>query len=503
MPGVVDLSERKIVALQDLLYVCYLPEERPKALFLAVLSCLQLALAQFLVYQGHGLLKPAWDHLQKNAWFRRVWTIQEIAFSRKAIIMSSHSKIPWTAFARSAPDGQDCPDESDNFFPDSVKFRQEAARITRLVLALEPKDLYKVKNHGEYMRGSMMVVARSEIRRTYGYLFRCLPDLQCTLAHDKIFGLYSLIQTWGFALPGEQGFSAPDYTRPVADVFREAIVSFISHTGILEPLSTTLPADPSTGLPSWMPNWLASPSGRGSIEASGVFSETKGRWHASRRSKADLVCSPDYKRIGLKGRKVGTIRLKSFCSRQNGYTSAFQSFWRVAETSEPVSMRNIRSLIDCGRPGQGDSSQERETLAWFHVTMSDDVTQAMATLLAADSQSPRFLWRLSEMYMDVLEADAKACIAKRLESDFASVQRVVDRYSDYAFIALDCGFVGRAHHACEEGDDVYLLAGSDCPLVLRRRGDSSRVIAPAYIHGAMEGELWAEEEDELQSVILM
>lgn len=503
-----DLSERKIDALPDFLYVFYLPKDIPKVLLVpTVLLCLQSASAKFLVYQGQERLKPAWAHLQENPWFRRVWTIQEIAFSRKATIMSSHSKIPWATFARSAPDGRDCPEDSDNFFPDSVRFRQEAAKITQLVLSLEPEELDEVKEYGSYMRGSMMVVTRNRISRTYGYLFRCLPDLQCTLDHDKVFGLYSLIQTWGFALPGGQDFSTPDYTRPVADVFREAIVSFISLTGTLEPLSTTLPADRATGLPSWMPNWLASSSGRGSVEASGVFPDIKGRWHASGSSKASLAYSPKYERIELKGRKVGAISLKSSYSRQTGHPTAFPSFWRAIETSKPMSTRDKWSLIDCGQSvhteNRWDTFQKRKTLAWLHVAMSDDLNQATVALQSADSQSPRSLQKLSQMYADELGRNPQACIAKLLESDFASVQRIVDWYSEYAFIALDCGYVGRAHHTCEEGDDVYLLAGSDCPLVLRRQGGFYRVVAPAYVIGAMKGELWPNGQDELQSVTLV
>ncbi|KAK8054590.1 heterokaryon incompatibility protein-domain-containing protein [Apiospora phragmitis] len=68
---------------------------------------------------------------------------------------------------------------------------------------------------------------------------------------------------------------------------------------------------------------------------------------------------------------------------------------------------------------------------------------------------------------------------------------------NYAFIHLDSGHVGRAHHTCREGDKVYLLAGADMPVVLRRGGKEGtfRVVAPAFIVGAMDGELWPDKLD--------
>ncbi|KAK8012945.1 hypothetical protein PG991_010320 [Apiospora marii] len=76
---------------------------------------------------------------------------------------------------------------------------------------------------------------------------------------------------------------------------------------------------------------------------------------------------------------------------------------------------------------------------------------------------------------------------------------------DYAFITLDNGLYARAHHTCHEGDEAWLLAGSDVPVILRRQeaNNEFRVVAPAYVHGIMRGEMWPEDTSTLETITLV
>ena len=102
-----------------------------------------------------------------------------------------------------------------------------------------------------------------------------------------------------------------------------------------------------------------------------------------------------------------------------------------------------------------------------------------------------------------------------MAADLAACRRAYQQHVDvgarYAFAALADGRIGRAHHTCRRGDDVVLLAGCHMPLVLRAIGggdDESdkavfRVVAPAYVAGLMQGELWSDDGTALKTITLV
>lgn len=90
------------------------------------------------------------------------------------------------------------------------------------------------------------------------------------------------------------------------------------------------------------------------------------------------------------------------------------------------------------------------------------------------------------------------------ESEHA-IQTHANAGANYAFAHLDSGYIGRVHNTCQEGDQVYLLAGADMPVVLRSCGQdgTARVVAPAFVVSAMDGELWSEDETKLEGITLV
>lgn len=75
--------------------------------------------------------------------------------------------------------------------------------------------------------------------------------------------------------------------------------------------------------------------------------------------------------------------------------------------------------------------------------------------------------------------------------------------AEYALFVLDSGYMGMGFHTCREGDVVFLLAGAEFPMVLRPDGAQYRSVAPTYVHGVMEGELWQGEGHKLEEVVLI
>ena len=63
--------------------------------------------------------------------------------------------------------------------------------------------------------------------------------------------------------------------------------------------------------------------------------------------------------------------------------------------------------------------------------------------------------------------------------------------------------IGLGHGMLSKGDQVWLLAGSKVPFILRKHPDGrTTLIGEAYVDGMMYGELWSTDESELVGVTL-
>jgi hypothetical protein len=64
------------------------------------------------------------------------------------------------------------------------------------------------------------------------------------------------------------------------------------------------------------------------------------------------------------------------------------------------------------------------------------------------------------------------------------------------------GHFGAGPISMEIGDQVALLSGLTMPLILREAAPHYEVVGEAYVHGAMQGELWPENESHLLQLTL-
>ena len=56
------------------------------------------------------------------------------------------------------------------------------------------------------------------------------------------------------------------------------------------------------------------------------------------------------------------------------------------------------------------------------------------------------------------------------------------------------GYIGIAYDAAKVGDAIAVCQGGRLPLVVRREGERWRLIGDCYVHGIMQGEVFAEEK---------
>lgn len=419
----------------------------------------------------------------KNPWFTRVWTVQEDAFSQSSVFLFDRSEIP-----------------SHRFTSTLIKWD--------FVSTSE----YLLFDFRSYMRELIQSVRRGGKHEYEGRLrdqeiriLHSLTALQCSQPHDKIFGLYAALVRGGADL------EPPDYDKDIILLFQEVIVSFIMRYQRLNPLTITLPTPASTGFPSWVPDWTMGARGAEppdeptSIpESSGVFrfiehaiDESK---HATNRARAEILWNSTEKSIQLKAERLGYIsaRLAVTPSDQSNYASQSYDFGKICQqwfkanedTLLSYEFETLRDLF-CLHI----YADTTELATWLHTMRYPIMEDAVAAFQTPDPYPPDYLRRFRDDFSAPSDWQRQA----------GTVQRDhVDRTINYAFITLDDGQLGRAHHTCQEGDGVWLLAGGQWPMVLRPQGTAGyRIVAPAYIANIMRGERWPEDESQLKRITLL
>jgi hypothetical protein len=117
-----------------------------------------------------------------------------------------------------------------------------------------------------------------------------------TDAKDKIFAFHGILGLLDIQLP------APDYSKPVSQIYREAAAASIFHDSSLMLLSSLTGESFVTGLPSWVPDW----SNKDVINEAALWSEAR----ATNLSSPIFEISQDQSLLTLRGKTL-LIRCRS------------------------------------------------------------------------------------------------------------------------------------------------------------------------------------------------
>lgn len=427
--------------------------------------------------------------------------MQEVALARKAVVTIGHHKISWWAYAYAL-----------NF-------------STQTQFGIARPNLIRPRLGAVYIGG--VGEARGRNIEDLVDLLHCIQHLHCKLTHDRVFGLYSILTQAGLPL------SEPDYRRPVSHVFQELVVAFIHGTGSVAPIWMTLPADAATGLPSWVPNWLATAPERRTIDESGTFTLLGPRalirgQQASRGSAAEAVHDIGRGTLRLRARRLAQILCRvshipegaeaGYQPDHGGFVGLCEKYCQyIHMTKGDASEGVLHELVRCVHP----RSPDRHLAGWFHTMLHPDVEQAAQEVLRPVPGLPPRSARRDDNddddddkppgdYLPRLRARYAGWPCAAVAEDLALCRRVYQQHVDvgarYAFVTLADGRLGRVHHSCRRGDDVFLVAGSNVPLVLRPHGVAAgvfRLVAPAYVAGVMQGELWPDDAGALEDITLV
>lgn len=390
-----------------------------------------------------------------NPWFERVWTLQEVAFARKCLVIHGQHTLDWESLCIGYLDIPSSPRDHSHPKPDLLLSRWH------LYLQLRGRSLDAIPP--SRFRGDTQV--QSELQ-----LLAQIPNMKATVPHDRLYSVHALFQTMGLTLP------SPDYRKDIATVFEEATISYIRCRQNLDIITLTPPPDEASGFPSWVPDWLTP----------GRYTEPRiwkiADFNAKRLSTANnapiLTENTGNGKLGVMGKTVGRIKTRVCCPLVG----------EASLSKEEFHQEFVKGCLDWRRLVDG--------LAGY--PSGKDPALIARTLLGAYHRVGAWGTALKPWYRWVVDGgDAMPALGGEVLDELMGKRRLGATWVVYV---LDSGYCGAAAQGCRVGDVVSIIPPLN-PLVLCERGRDRgyRIVTPAYCEGVMNYEVQklAGEEEEI------
>lgn len=365
--------------------------------------------------------------------------------------------------------------------------------------------------------------------------------LEATNPKDKIYGLYAAFSTLGISLP------APDYAKPLEQIYEEACIAIIFHSGSLQVLAYASSNARDQNLPSWVTDWHDKDVILNNLPAHAT--------DGSRISQSSLSeLSPARGQLCVRGQVIGLITTRA----EYDFATLELPSSSLPILKEP--RYNFSNEVDTLRLLVHRVRLFRE---WMRLTdevppsyLNEDFSSAFQKLATFDSESldaPLYnTWisfleypntafdlsngeRLAETWKSADKANAHhwttelfqcSVVAAALVANASSMDshapleiaaelldftaRISGNMGNRALILvhdnlLNVTLPGTAFHMAMVDDAVVLVEGADYPVVLRQKDDKWSFVGPAFIVGIMDGEAWPDEDegfDKLQDFVL-
>ncbi|KAK7458425.1 HET domain-containing protein [Colletotrichum acutatum] len=419
-------------------------------------------------------------HLRLSPYWTRVWTLQEFAHKNSAVLCRDSRLFVFSSLAR--------------------------------LLAVAPKDESVLSQQGMDLHVDLYewkAMATTRPFRAATNQLRRVLTMQASEPRDKIFALRALS-------PGVLGKMTVDYRKPVGEVFRDATRLMVEEEDSLPVLYFSNRKKTTAGV-AWetMPSWT--------VDFATADSEVRGSYKyyytslcaASGGAKSYFAFSGDGKKLTLRGVRVGKVGnfvsdifpTKSQCSE--GRCDVDDK--KMVDKDEGCKVQSPLPH-DCGSPYLdvlGRFMTSVTSRIWAGPKL-DAMGRSLYELLLWIIQGPKkYGWSANMSSTSTSSSSSFSNKAVRGMSVISSLvkwdslrgcQCRVELRLGRLFYTLDrragFGVVG-----VREGDTVCLLAGMDHPFILRPcKFEVGRytIVGPTVFAGAMGGEMWPTDEDELE-----
>lgn len=449
-----------------------------------------------------------------------MWTVQEVTLSAvdKTYLRSGFLEIPW-AVVMTAVDALKNGEYKWGRWDDATKLQKHLSLYVncrrypdlKAILDDNPGDL-----HNDPLLWDVLTSARKK---------------EAGNEKDKIIALSGLFAELDIPFP------EPDYNLPVEDIYREATVASIIYDKSLHILYHAPSNRRRRGLSSWVPDFAEqgfdTDDGRyGIIRAhlaasgSGLPCWAFAHYHKHLITRGKIVDTVLYKMRPLPDctwaqGNVQTGNISDAVLDKEDYYRRFGNFvdilrswveaskWTKYPTSEGLREAVRRTLIMDFAECNVDAIATNAFDEWYDNMSLSDMMLTMKVTMMVDPFSVPF-WstrKMKEYVRKMKEAMPAGSI------DFAVFGQNHFHSRAMVWSAKKCCFITRNGYfgtapdplpvSIQAGDVIALISGLEMPVVVRPVEGGYRLIAHVFVHGMMYGELWPENEDQLEDVVLV
>jgi len=395
--------------------------------------------------------------LLKRPWWFRVWVWQEIACSKRAIVICGNCEVPWDKLA----------------FAMVFADRNHIATNKTTVEELQQGTFYAPYREMQMYRRTRFSGNSIRLLESLVASFRC----GATDQRDKVFALL------GLATDSQSPLLEPIYSKSWAQVYKDVVRFFVERDNRLDVLCASNHNRPYTELPSWVPDWSNSSQTSNFLAPIALDDKNYGRYYfkASHNSTADAEFLDGGKYLFVSGFGDDTVEaFGKIFHNQLEIADILHSWWRdhvvrgdplfnqtpyvAGGTKYDAFNRTI--CVDRDFYGYRSSSGARGL----------DFDPAL----------------IPKNFLRHLPEETRQNQAHMVQ--IGAISHVAPRRR---FFVTRKGYMGLGPHKTQEGDVVTLLKGCSVPVLLRadETGKYHHFVGEVYVCGIMDGEMMEELEN--------
>lgn len=437
------------------------------------------------------------DRLLERRWFTRLWVVQEVVLAREVYCFQADDFLPWRKFARAVHHvKRERATHNES---------QQSPQYTAMLIACVLCDL-----------------RRSRVRPP-SQIFGLNLTRNASSPHDRVFAMLGMLPIREFAI-------RPDYSRPLVDLYGEAIfatmeaecsLEMLWHAAIFQDYQQNASND-SPPLDEW-PTWLARLDALDGVRNTRCAAMLGESFRASRGASPVLEKVPDSRRIRVAGVIVCEVQgvhplvpgrntsrkqaLQDEAVRTNALRDRAlidKTPFAYSELNQPAPVEVLGCVADLAEPDTLQALDFQWSRAVFeeiatmlpktydpsHRDIQED-SYALATLMFRAGQQVSLPndTVLKQVLNDCRDASQSVSVISMMGLLWNFAAGLLNFLGHSSLVRLRDGRFGIATNSVRPGDQICIVFGQAAPLVLRPCSDAWQLRGVARVNGIMQGEL--------------
>jgi Heterokaryon incompatibility protein (HET) len=481
-------------------------------------------------------------HFYRNRWFNRVWVCQEVALAREIVILCGDQAIPWQFIANTASffiwTGLLSSAPGTHALEARVRFSGmgQTSGLEIMRFKCQSKEY-----NGRTTRSNALMF--EELLHSTSFCAAIDP-------RDKVFALLGILERQIQLNRAEELTLCADYRLTAAQVYHQTTVLHISESKSLNLLSFVQPVDAISRvqlndrringqggcLPSWVPDFSRYWSRH--VEVPRKHRGTR-PFNASGDLSAKLEARFEQMSLRLSATKIDIVRSLGPLLDELTAGRGFEKAAKVVGGAPSVYFNGQSRIEAWWRSSIADMRRdEYPAPTKLEISFSACLLDALLRRLCsyAEGKCSSSEWSiLISSYHELTQMDSRNVLPPLSAlAPFANViaqnpgvwfkvvaaSETRNAAQDYENACGRCllklifstskGYIGNGPATLRENDEIWIIKGSDVPLAVRRLPDLAEngetqyhLLGEAYIHGAMHGEAFADEEPRWKTLCLV